>query len=100
MKTLCAAGKNQELNCCAPIDTTSCYEDAFLSRNAAQESGHHVEAKSIFAGPNLKVDIEFKEVSFSVKVKGRGKISFCIYPLKFYSFFVMFFPRIRCFCVF
>lgn len=77
MKALCAAGKNQELNCCGNIDSTSCYNDPILASKHGKNQLAPGQMKSIFSGPNFNVDIEFKEVSYSVKVKGRGKMNLC-----------------------
>ncbi|XP_065056114.1 ATP-binding cassette sub-family G member 4-like isoform X2 [Rhopilema esculentum] len=69
MKALCATGKKKELQCCGNGDTTSCCDYPFIATDPAKCSP--VEPKSVFSGPNFKVDIEFKEVGFAVKLKGR-----------------------------
>ena len=79
MKALCAAGKNQELSCCGNIESTSCYDDPFISKNGKKSQGGHCQTKSVFAGPSFTVDIEFKDISYAVKVKGRGEIKFTLY---------------------
>jgi len=69
MKALCAAGKSQELNCCTSTGSTPCCKDKFLP---TVDSAKQSEMKSVFAGPNFSVDIEFKDLCYSVKIKGRG----------------------------
>ena len=70
MKSLCAAGHNKDLNCCGSNESTSCCDFPFVGNDILKCP----EPKSIFSGPNITVDIEFKEVSCSVKIKGNGKI--------------------------
>ena len=72
MKALCAAGKSQELNCCTSTGSTPCCKDKFLP---TVDSAKQSEMKSVFAGPNFSVDIEFKDLCYSVKIKGRGEIN-------------------------
>ena len=74
MKALCATGKKKELQCCGNGDTTSCCDYPFIATDPAKCSP--AEPKSVFSGPNFKVDIEFKEINFAVKVKGRGMRDF------------------------
>ena len=76
MKALCAAGKSQELNCCGNIESTSCCNDTFLPK---LQSAKQSEVKSVFAGPSFSVDIEFKDVSYAVKIKGRGEINIILF---------------------
>ena len=72
MKALCATGKSQELNCYGNAETTPCCNDKFLPK---VDSAIQSEVKSVFAGPSFSVDIEFKDVCYSVKIKGRGEIN-------------------------
>ena len=84
MKALCAAGKSQELNCCTSAESTPCCKDKFLP---AVDPAKQSEMKSVFAGPSFSVDIEFKDLCYSVKIKGRGEIN--IDCLSFYFSFII-----------
>ncbi len=70
MKSFCAVGHKKELNCCGNGDSTSCCDYPFI---AGSDILKCPEPKSIFAGPSLTVDIEFKEVNCTVG-KGQGVI--------------------------
>ena len=71
MKALCKAGHK---NCCGNDDQTSNCDYPFIPGKDLKTQKAEGHVKSVFAGPSFNVDIEFKELSFAVKVKGRGEI--------------------------